>query len=142
MIDYAQCILKIQPDAQFSIGESWESLVWHNQSIPQPTYENITAIWPLLQKETAIKQANDALKTHIDHIARERDYDSAVSCASYATSTNLQWQAEAQAFITWRDLVYEYALDLYAQVQAEEMEPPTLEDFIANAPSMEWPEHD
>lgn len=42
----------------------------------------------------------------IDAKAREKNYDDGVACASYATSTNEKFKAEATDFISWRDVVW------------------------------------
>ena len=43
---------------------------------------------------------------YIDSIAQKKGYDSGVSCASYAASTNATFAADAKAFIAWRDSVW------------------------------------
>lgn len=80
------------------------------------------------------------IEQHIEATAKARQYSSAVSCASYAASNNPAWQAEALAFIAWRDAVWVYAFAELAKVQNEEREPPaSVEAFIAELPDMVWP---
>lgn len=81
-----------------------------------------------------------AIQAHIDATARQRDYDSGVSCASYVNSTNPQWAAEAQAFVAWRDSVWSYAFQELAKVENGEREQPTIDEFLSELPQIEWPE--
>ena len=78
-----------------------------------------------------------AIEAHVEATARARGYTSAVSCATYATSTNPAWQAEGVAFVAWRDDVWTAALAMLAAVQAGGAIP---ESPIAGLPEMEWPE--
>jgi hypothetical protein len=80
-----------------------------------------------------------ALEAHVDAAAAGRSYSSAVSCASYAASTNPAWAAEAQAFIAWRDAIYVAAFSALAEFEGGEA-PPTIAAFIADLPVMAWPE--
>jgi hypothetical protein len=79
-----------------------------------------------------------ALVRRIDAVARERSYDNGVSCASYASSTNETWAAEAAAFVSWRDAFWTAA---YAALDAVEggAPPPTVEALLASMPAMVWP---
>src|SRR5690349_16849961 len=47
-----------------------------------------------------------SIQAHIDATARQRSYDSGITCASYVNSTNPAWAAEASAFTAWRDDVW------------------------------------
>lgn len=80
-----------------------------------------------------------AIEDHVDSIARTRGYSNAVSIATYVSSTNVQWQAEATTFITWRDSVWTQVLTTLAAVQAGQESPPTLVALINGLPEIEWP---
>jgi hypothetical protein len=83
-----------------------------------------------------------AIRAHVDATAQARNYDNAVSCASYVNSTNPQWTAEAQAFVAWRDAVWEFAFAELDKVQNSLREQPTVEQFVAEltaAVPIEWP---
>ena len=62
--------------------------------VPQPTIQQI------------IVSLESAVQVYIDSIAQKKGYDSGVSCASYAASTNATFAADATAFIAWRDSVW------------------------------------
>ncbi len=81
-----------------------------------------------------------AIQAHVDEAALGRSYDSGNSLASYVASTNEGWAAEAQAFVAWRDAVWLYAYAELDKVMAETRTVPSVEDFIAELPVIEWPE--
>lgn len=81
-----------------------------------------------------------AIQAHVDAQVRTRQYESGVSLASYAASTNPRWAAEAAVFIAWRDAVWAHAYTELDKVMDGEREQPTVEDFIAELPDIEWPE--
>lgn len=100
--------------------------------------DQVTRTWSIAEPEIGEYQA--AIEAHVDAVARERGYSSAVSCASYVSSTNAIWQEEAEAFIAWRDAAWAYAFAELASVQAGNRAVPTIADFIAELPAIEWPE--
>lgn len=81
-----------------------------------------------------------AIQVRIDTAASERGYDSGASCSSYANSTNQGWAAEATAFIAWRDAVWIYAYGELAKVSGGQRAQPTIDQFIAELPTLTWPE--
>ncbi|MCT7665652.1 hypothetical protein [Shinella kummerowiae] len=81
----------------------------------------------------------EAIQAHVDAKPRERAFRDGVTLASYAASTNPAWQAEALAFIAWRDAVWGYACAELAKVMADERERPTVEAFIGELEPLDWP---
>lgn len=120
--------------------------VFEVPSAPEP--EQSPAVWD--QKAQAWQVADapqptqadyrQAIQAHLDAEAQTRSYDSAQSAASYASSTNTVWKAEAEAVIAWRDAVWVYAYAELAKVQAGERERPSVEELIAELPDIVWPE--
>ena len=104
-----------------------------------PTNEQFHVAASSALKQIIIREYSRALQNHIDMTARDKSYENGWACSSYMASTNQVWQVEAQAFIAWRDLVWQYPIDIYDQVEAGVIEPPTLENFIENSPLMVWP---
>jgi hypothetical protein len=88
------------------------------------------------QRLAAFKSAFDA---HLDLVAQQRQYDSRVTIVGYIASTNPQWAAEANAFAAWRDGALGYMFDQLTAVEAGEIAAPSIEDFIAGMPAIEWP---
>lgn len=80
-----------------------------------------------------------AIKKHFDTVAQEKQFDGAVSIATYVTSLNAQWKAQADTFIAWRDSVWEYAYQEFDKFQSGQRPMPTIADFIAELPVIQWP---
>lgn len=88
-----------------------------------------------------LKEELQALtESMVDAVAKGRQYSNAVSCASYANSTNVAWKAEADAFIAYRDSVYEYGIDYMDRAQQGLIAEPSKEDYMSGFPVMVWPE--
>ncbi|NTJ63761.1 hypothetical protein G6M50_36955 [Agrobacterium rhizogenes] len=75
----------------------------------------------------------------MDAKARERRYDNALSIATYVASANATWAAEAQDFVAWRDQIWAYCYAELDKVQAGEREQPTVAEFLAELPTLQWP---
>lgn len=82
-----------------------------------------------------IEQFRVAIQSYVDETAKARNYDSGVSLASYTSSTNAVWAAEATAFVAWRDAVWDYAYSELDRVVGGGRPVPTIDDFIAELPS-------
>jgi hypothetical protein len=86
-----------------------------------------------------MEEKAEYIQKHIDQVAREKEFGDGYDCASYSSSTNESWQAEALAFIAWRDAVWVYSYTEFAKMENQEREVPTIEDFITELPVMVWP---
>jgi hypothetical protein len=80
-----------------------------------------------------------AFDDHLDAVAAQRQYDSRLTIVSYEGSTKPQWAAEAAAYIAWRDAALDYMFDQLAAVEAGEIPPPTIEEFIGGITPIVWP---
>lgn len=96
---------------------------------------------PALEDLRAVDQTYYAvaIQAHIDATARSRGYADGVACASYITSTIPIWQAEAAAFVPWRDSVWLAAYSIMGQVQAGQRPAPSIADLISELPAITWP---
>lgn len=81
-----------------------------------------------------------AIQRHVDSQAISRRYESGNSLATYVSSTNPDWAAEAVAFVAWRDAVWAYAYAEMDKVLDGEREQPTVEEFLSELPDIEWPQ--
>lgn len=81
----------------------------------------------------------NAISAHITAAAKGRGYDSEDRLASYALSANPAWQAEAKAFIFWRDAVWTYTFQQLAAVISGQRQQPGIEDMIKELPAIVWP---
>lgn len=57
---------------------------------------------------------------------------------SYLTSQVPRWAQDAKDWVAHRDDVMEYALELINEVGSGQREPPTMEEFLANMPKIQW----
>lgn len=90
--------------------------------------------------EEVIEAFRVAIQSHVDEQARFRRYESGNSLATYVNSTNLQWVAEATAFVAWRDAVWAYSYAELDKVLAAQRQQPTIDDFLDELPALVWPE--
>ena len=74
-----------------------------------------------------------AIDAHVEAQAKALHYNSAAHLASYCTSSVPEWAAEAQAFVAWRDTVWQAAIDMLADAEASG-EAPSVEDVLAALP--------
>lgn len=117
---------------------------WNVPNIPQPTEEQIIAMGtPALAKQylldLSLNKYTLYLKNHIDSVAKAKQYDNAISISSYANSTNETWKLEATTFLIWRDAVFNYAINIETEVKAGKITLPSLDNFIAGLPVIQWP---
>lgn len=116
----------IDCDNTVQIGDTWDGQVFVPQVVPEKPIDEV------------LREYQDALQNFLDKKAREKQYNSALSIATYVTSTNQQWKAEADAFIAWRDEVFVHALDVLSTVEQGGARP-SIDDFIAGLPQLTWP---
>lgn len=125
-----------QPDEELLIGE------WNVPNVPRPFEADILAEGADYELQYELNKLQYSCQQYfenkVESVASEKQYSSAVSCASYALSTNLTWKAEAEAFIAWRDSVYVYGMGIISSVQ-QGGAVPTMEEVIAGIPVMTWP---
>lgn len=86
-----------------------------------------------------ITDYENAIQNLVDSTARERLFRDGVTLASYTASTKPKWATEAQAFIAWRDNVWQYAYDELGKVQTGQRAQPTVEQFLMEIAPIAWP---
>ena len=95
---------------------------------------------PTPSPEEILKTMQDAIQSHMDTKARERNYDGILSLCTYATSTNPKFAAEGQAGVIWRDACWAKGYEIMAEAQAGTREIPTVDELLAELPAFTWPE--
>jgi hypothetical protein len=91
------------------------------------------------QRASLLAGYKAAFDAHLDAVAQERQYDNRLTIVAYLSSTNPAWAAEAEAFIGWRDTCLGKMFELLAAVEAGEIQPPTIDQFISAMPVIGWP---
>jgi hypothetical protein len=94
---------------------------------------------PYVSPPPSVTHYEEAIQDLVDASARSRQFRDGGMLATYVASTNPQWSAEAQAFVAWRDGVWEYAYAELAKVMAGQREQPSIEDFLTEIDPIEWP---
>ena len=92
---------------------------------------------PPAPEPLTLNDYKNTVQAHLDATAQSRLYTDGNSLATYATSTNEQWAAEAAAFVAWRDAVWAQVYTLWS---APPDPVPTPPDLIALLPEITWPE--
>jgi len=87
----------------------------------------------------SLRLLNQGLQFHLNAVAKQKDYDNALSIASYVDDKNTAWAAEAQAFTDWRSDVWTYALEQLSLFESGHRELVTVDEFIAELPVIVWP---
>lgn len=109
-------------------GWLYENGVLSPPPVPQPSTDEIIA------------QYSAGIQIYIDGVAQAKSYDSALYCASYASSTVTQWKNEADTFISWRDAVWTYVLAQLPLFQNGTRPLIPLPQFITEFPVIVWPD--
>ncbi len=101
---------------------SWIDGMW----IYAPTAEQITTTLEV------------AVQRHLDAAAKAAGYDNILSACSYAGAPN-PFQAEGQAFVTWRGDVWAHCYQVLTDVQVGNRTVPTEAELIAELPALVLP---
>jgi len=79
-----------------------------------------------------------SLRQLFDDVAKQKDYDDAMSIVSYYASTNSLWAQESQTFVAWRDNCWSVALQILDEVQTGTRSAPSIADFLNELPIIQW----
>lgn len=80
------------------------------------------------------RELTQAIQNHLDTTAQASGYDSIISASSYASVPGT-FQAEGIAFTNWRTAVWDAAIIILAEVEAEIRAVPTVQELIAELPA-------
>lgn len=83
-------------------------------------------------------QLTSAVHAYMDSAAQTRGYDNIHTACSYSNSTDHVFAAEGQACLQWRDMVWRKCYNILAEVQAGSRDIPTVEELIAELPTLVW----
>ena len=108
------------PDGYALEGGEWIQQ-WRFEDAPAPTLEAF---------DFAMEEHLTAERMERGYTTREPD--------SYLTSSVPRWAQDARDWVAHRDAVMEYALGIMNAVKAGAREPPTVAEFKAGLPQIEW----
>lgn len=94
----------------------------------------------LATPEELQKLFTDAIQKRLDDFAKTRNYDSIMSVATYATSTNPRFAAEGRYAVEVRDATWARGYEILDDVLSGKRPMPTIEEAIAELPPLAWPE--
>ena len=116
---------------------------WIVPDVPQPTIDELQAQIPeLLQEfeyEKFVSQGIPLISIYCDSVAKEKKFDTALSCASYVSSTVDEWRNQTLVFVSWRDAVFSYLIQQLPLMKSGQRSIPTFQEFKSELPVIEWP---
>ena len=115
---------------------------WDVPNTPEPSIEELEAEIPQYQRQFDVETFKSDIDRKVNNLllstAQSRGYSSVNSIISYVASSNVQWKAEADAFVTWRDQVWERVYIEYMAIDAGGSIPDE-DAFMATLPQIIWP---
>lgn len=116
---------------------------WSVPNIEKPTIDYLESKISLYEKDFMLnlfkEQSGLVLSQLIEKTAKNKNYDSSLSCLSYINSSSEQWKKEAAAFLAWRDSLFTYIIEQSEKIEKGERSIPSFEDFKKELPSIVWP---
>ena len=98
----------------------------------------VTESWIAVENPPpSVAPYDSAMESHLRSEREARGYTTREPDA-YLESANPRWNQDAHDWVAHRDAVMLYALDIINAVQSGEREPPTMEEFVAGLPQIEW----
>lgn len=145
----------VYPSAKLFPANDWNVLIgdlndgngcfiedWKITDVIQPTFEELNTLQTQYSSQYINSQFQSqgtiAIQNLLDTTAQSKQYTDALSCISYATSTNTTWQQEAIVFIAWRDAIYASAIAMFTQIESAAIQAPTIEQFLSGLPKLTW----
>lgn len=99
--------------------------------------DSVVARYEYEDIQYGIEEFDAAMEEHLLHEREARGYTTREP-DSYLRSNNIRWRQDAEDWVAHRDAVMEYALQLINEVQSGLRSPPTMEEFKAGLPKIEW----
>ena len=111
----------------------WSGSAWVIEALPAPPQPDPPTEAEIIAAFTA------AIQLRLDTFARTRSYDGILSACTYVTSSVPKFASEAAYCVGARDATWATGYQILADVQAGERAMPTVEDVMAELPSLQWP---
>lgn len=88
--------------------------------------------------DLAAQRLSDAVQRHLDVTVKAKGYESVLSAATYATSTNTKFKADGIAAIKWRDAVWTVCHSALTDAKSGAKTIPTESELLASLPTLSW----
>jgi uncharacterized protein (UPF0297 family) len=115
---------------------------WAVPDIAQPTEAELEAEIPQYQRQFDVETFKSDIDRKVNDLllatAQSRGYSNVNSIISYVASSNVEWKAEADAFVAWRDQLWEHVYIEYMAIDAGG-EIPNEDEFVLSLPKIVWP---
>jgi hypothetical protein len=79
-----------------------------------------------------------AVQLRLDTFAQTRNYDNILSATTYATSTNVKFQAEGQRCVELRDNTWAALYSILEEVEAGTLAVSSFDDIESSLPVLSW----
>lgn len=138
---YKQKVVQVE-EIEFEVAPELQWVDCPDDCIPGWDFVNGDVVRPVIPEKTLpeiLHEFNQGLQNFINSVSMQKQYESALHCATYATSTVAEWASEAQAFIAWRDSVWTYSYAELEKFENSERQPVSFEDFLTELPTIVWP---
>ena len=81
-----------------------------------------------------------AVQSHLDSKAQERNYDNIHTACTYINSSDPVFASEASALLLWRDKVWRECYSILDDVKSGRSPIPSVSELLAELPSFSWPD--
>lgn len=89
--------------------------------------------------EQEVQFYRNAAQQHLDNVARQAGYDDIKTAVTYAEEPAIPvFQQQGKALRAWRSVVWAFAYDLLDKVSKGEVQKPSMEEFVALLPTVNW----
>ena len=95
------------------------------------------AVYEYEDRQYTLSDYDEAMEAHLQTEREARGYTTREPDA-YLASSNPRWKQDAEDWVAHRDAVMVYALEIINAVQQGLREPPTMDEFKAGLPVIEW----
>ena len=112
-----------------------DEMIAHNDSFKSIMEDGVVTEEEIKARLQA--QYTNYIQNILDEEAKKLGYDSCLSVCSYVNTGVAKFDAEGEAFRTWRSAVWNKGYEILALVLAGEMEIPSYEELVELLPKLE-----
>lgn len=132
-VKYGNCLLSITDNP---IGRKLVEYIIENNI--EPAVEETGNYEVEMTDEQLFTYIQNTVSQIMDDKAREKNYDDAVACCSYAGDPDETFNREGTAFKSWRSKVWRTCYSLLGEYTSGKIKRPTLNDVLLALPTFDW----